>query len=161
MKTATSTSVSSSEGGRARGCGSLRRWCGVLRGGRPGWLWPSLALAGHGDSMPLVLVGARALPTCSAPVAGLLASKREILSCNRCLAEQKHMGLTRESNSEPLAPKARIIPLDQQADGHIALKFFHIKGVWRGHQFLARRRKVQKVFTEWRIGASIPVPPAC
>ena len=24
-------------------------------------------------------------------------------------------GLTRESNSEPLAPKARIIPLDQRA----------------------------------------------
>ena len=30
--------------------------------------------------------------------------------------ENKILGLVRESNPGPLAPKARIIPLDQQAD---------------------------------------------
>ena len=33
--------------------------------------------------------------------------------------KKKELGLTRESNSEPLAPKARIIPLDQRASDHV------------------------------------------
>ena len=35
------------------------------------------------------------------------------------MLKEHYMGLTRESNSEPLAPKARIIPLDQRAKNKV------------------------------------------
>jgi hypothetical protein len=56
------------------------------------------------------------------------------LFCSANASEAKKRGVMRESNSRPLAPKARIIPLDQSPDwlkhsGDLCLKHFFQKQI--------------------------------
>ena len=65
------------------------------------------------DITLLVYLCFRDSPNCG--LTSLVPQFRDLMLNERILLQCQKLGLVRESNPGPLAPEARIIPLDQQA----------------------------------------------